>query len=122
MTDTMATRTAKLMALDRRSGECAACAKDSSPPPALTGMKNVILGATLITLLGIPSQGAERRQRYLVATTTAGAKTAPFSYDDRELAIRGFTRFSSVEGYSIELTDAEAQTLSRRPDVRYVEP
>jgi subtilisin family serine protease len=85
-------------------------------------MRKLILCATAITLLAIPTRGDERRQRYLVATKTAGVQAASASYDDRDLAARGYTRFSSVEGYSLELTDAEALSLSRRPDVRYVEP
>lgn len=85
-------------------------------------MKKLILCATAITLLAIPSPGEERRQRYLVATRTAGVKAASVSYDVRDLAARGYTPFSSVEGYSLELTDAEALSLSQRPDVRYVEP
>jgi len=82
-------------------------------------MKNLILCATAITLLASPSRGEERRQRYLVATRTTGVKAAAVSYD---LAARGYTRFSSVEGYSLELTEAEALSLSQRPDVRYIEP
>lgn len=85
-------------------------------------MKKLILCATALTLLALPSRGEERRQRYLIATRTAGVKSASVSYDDRDLAARGYTRFSSVEGYSLELTDAEALSLSQRPDVRYVEP
>jgi len=84
-------------------------------------MKNLVLCATAIAFLSIPTRG-EQRQRYLVATRTAGANRAPFSYDDRELAARGYARFSSVDGCSLELTDSEARSLSRRPDVRYVEP
>jgi len=84
-------------------------------------MKNLMLCATAIALLVIPIR-AEERQRYLVATRTAGVKPMPFSNDDRELAARGYTRFSSVDGYALELTEPEALTLARRPDVRYVEP
>jgi serine protease len=81
-------------------------------------MKNLILCAAAVTLLAVPSQGEERRQRYLVATKTAGVQAAAVS----DLAARGYTRFSSVDGYSLELTAAEALALSRRPDIRYVEP
>jgi serine protease len=84
-------------------------------------MKNLMLCAAAIALLTIPSRG-EERQRYLVATRTAGVQRTPFAYDDRELAARGYMRFSSVDGYALELTESEALTLSRRPDVRYVEP
>ncbi len=84
-------------------------------------MKNLILCALAIALLTNQARG-EERQRYLVATKTAGVKPRPFSYDDRELAARGFTRFASVDGYALELTESEALTLARRPDVRYVEP
>jgi subtilisin family serine protease len=76
-------------------------------------MKNLILCAAAIALLTIPTRG-EERQRYLVATRTAGAKPIPFSRDQ--------TRFSSVDGYALELTASEALALARRPDVRYVEP
>jgi subtilisin family serine protease len=86
-------------------------------------MNHRILCAVALTLLAIPLRAEEPRQRYLVATrTVAKAKVAPAAYDERELAARGFKRFSSVEGYSIELTEAEAFTLSKQPDIRYVEP
>jgi subtilisin family serine protease len=85
-------------------------------------MKKLILCASAITLLALPSRGDERRQRYLVATKTAGVKAASVSYDNRDLAARGYSRFSSVDGYSLELTEAEARSLAQRPDVRYVEP
>jgi subtilisin family serine protease len=85
-------------------------------------MKKRILCAAAIALLAVSARGEERRQRYLVATRTAAAKLAPAPYGDRDLAARGYTRFSSVDGYSLELTDAEALSLSQRPDVRYVEP
>ena len=85
-------------------------------------MKRLILCATAIALLAISTRGEERRQRYLVATRAAGAKLASDSYGDRELVLRGYERFTSVDGFSLELTDAEALSLSRRPEVRYVEP
>src|SRR5688500_8966499 len=84
-------------------------------------MKNLFLCAAAFTLLAIPARGEELRHRYLVATSPSDTSLKSVSYDDRDLSARGYTRFSSVEGYSLELTDTEALTLSRQPGVRYIE-
>ena len=88
----------------------------------LTSMKTLLLCAAAFTLLAIPARGEEPRHRYLVATVANDITLKSVSFDDRDLAERGYARFSSVEGYSLELTENEALNLSRQPGVRYIEP
>ena len=84
-------------------------------------MKRIGLLLLLFTM-SLDVAEAQAKRRYLVATQPGGqeAATAAFGEGDREA--RRLRRFEGVEGFAVDLTDAEAAAMARRADVRFVEP
>jgi serine protease len=70
----------------------------------------------LLLLLFTISLHATERKRYLVATLSGShdAAAAALGVDAR--------RFEGVDGFAVDLTDAEAEAMARQGNVRYVEP
>lgn len=63
----------------------------------------------------------EPKSRYLVETTGAGV-TIELPFASRDRALRNFVKFRTVNGYAVDLTPSEVETLRRAPHVRSIEP
>ena len=84
-------------------------------------MKRIALGAVLVLMTTV-SLAAETA-RYFVATRRPIREIGVTSVarELRDPAERRVSTFTIVNGFAANLTDAEAATLRRSPDVRYVE-
>jgi serine protease len=84
-------------------------------------MKRIALLLLLLTM-SLDAADAQARRRYLVATLLGAhdAATAAFGAEEREA--RRLRRFEGVEGFAVDLTDAEAAAMAGRGGVRFVEP
>jgi subtilisin family serine protease len=84
-------------------------------------MKRIVLLLLLFTM-SLEAAETVARRRYLVGTLpgTHDSATAAFETDEREA--RRLRRFEGVEGFVVDLTDAEAAAMAGRSDVRFVEP
>lgn len=86
-------------------------------------MKRAIV---LLVLLFLPTTlfADEAMRRYLVATRRPAreAARAVLRDDLPPRAFRDVREFQEVDGFAVDLTDAEARSLARSPRVRYVEP
>lgn len=76
-------------------------------------MNRLLILCIVAVSVAVSLQADSLKKRYLVATER------PF----REERLQGtFTRFASVDGYAVELTDEEAKALAATSGVRYLEP
>jgi serine protease len=83
-------------------------------------MKRTLFFALLFTMsLEAAEEGA--RKRYLVATRPGSQNAAAAALDTSKRELRQLRRFEGVDGFAVDLTDAEAAAMARRGDVRYVE-
>jgi serine protease len=87
-------------------------------------MKRIVLLALLFTMsLEAAETGA--RKRYLVATRPGARDVAAAALavesDSTGREPRHLRRFETVQGFAVDLTEAEAAAMARRSDVRYVE-
>lgn len=78
----------------------------------------VLIVAAVVAAGSLSTARAEETRSYLVATRIA-PHLLPL---EKEFEGREVERFTSVRGYAVELTEAEAEELRRSPEVRWVEP
>jgi serine protease len=83
------------------------------------------IGVLVLLLVSSTSLFAQQVKTYIVGTRHSSLAAAREIMSD-ELPHRsgrgGFRAFESIDGFAIELTDAEVAQLRKSPNVRYVEP
>lgn len=77
-------------------------------------MKNLIVVCIALIFIAVPMHAEPARRKYLVATER------PFR--EETLGKRSYVRLAGVDGYTVELSEEEAQVLAETSGVRYVEP
>src|SRR3954447_2553960 len=74
----------------------------------------------IVSLLVVPSLFAADTHRYMVATTHA-ARTMKFHVlSAGEVSARNVRTFDAINGFAVDLTDAEAEEMRKSAGVRYV--
>lgn len=84
-------------------------------------MKRILFLILLFTM-SLEVAEAQARKRYLVATLSGARDSAAAAFGAGERETRRLRPFEGIEGFAVDLTDAEAAAMARRSDVRYVEP
>src|SRR5687768_22108 len=84
-------------------------------------MKRIVLLALLFTM-SLEEAEAVARRRYLVATFSGAHDSVAAAFGEGEREARRLRRFESVDGFAVDLTDAEAAAMAGRSGVRFVEP
>ena len=77
-------------------------------------MNKLIVVCVALISIAVSVHAEPARRKYLVATER------PFR--EEKLGKRDYVRFAGVEGYSVELSEGEAEALAATSGVRYVEP
>jgi len=76
----------------------------------------------LLSLLAVPSLFAAETHRYIVATTRAprSMKQIHVLSNAAEAEARNVRTFDAIDGFAVDLTDAEAEEMRKSAGVRYV--
>ncbi|MDP9192998.1 MAG: S8 family serine peptidase [Acidobacteriota bacterium] len=77
-------------------------------------MKKLLVVCVALISIVVSVHAEPARKKYLVATERA--------FREERLGKRDYIRFAGVEGYSVELSEEEADALAVTSGVRYVEP
>ncbi len=77
-------------------------------------MKNLIVVCVALISIAVPMHAEPARRKYLVATEKA--------FREDTFGKRSYVRLTGVDGYTVELSDEEAEVLAATSGVRYVEP
>jgi Peptidase inhibitor I9 len=74
----------------------------------------------LLSLLVVPSLFAAETHRYIVATTHSPRSMTFHVLSAGEFGARNVRTFDAIDGFAVDLTDAEAEEMRKSSGVRYV--
>ncbi|MGH9459025.1 MAG: S8 family serine peptidase [Thermoanaerobaculia bacterium] len=82
-------------------------------------VRRIASAAALLVFVAVPLLAQDEAKRRFLVGTWGTAKTAALP---GVLAGREVHRFRSIDGFAVEMTEAEAEALRRSGEVRFVEP